>query len=68
LTFLFVRADDAKVQVFANPKAATDAKKFNKTMTFLRVGDLVGIVGNPGRTQTNELSIFATGTANNLCA
>mmetsp|Transcript_7084 Transcript_7084/g.13517 ORF Transcript_7084/g.13517 Transcript_7084/m.13517 type:complete len:589 (-) Transcript_7084:90-1856(-) len=60
LNFLVIRADGAKVQIFANPKAGTDQKAFEKTLGVIRRGDVIGVVGHPGRTKTGELSIFAT--------
>ncbi|GAB5372713.1 hypothetical protein AAMO2058_001688600 [Amorphochlora amoebiformis] len=60
LCFLFISADDATVQIFASVRDAKDAKKFEKVVSTIRRGDIVGVVGHPGRTKTDELSIFAT--------
>eukprot|EP00466_Bigelowiella_natans_P000716 jgi/Bigna1/88184/estExt_fgenesh1_pg.C_290014 len=60
LTFLFIEADDAKIQIFANAGAAKNKEEFENIVRLVRRGDVVGVVGNPGRTKTKELSIFAT--------
>jgi len=60
LKFLFITADDSKVQIFANPRAATNQAEFEKVMNIIRRGDLIGVVGKPGKTKTGELSIFAS--------
>eukprot|EP00455_Lapot_gusevi_P006054 TRINITY_DN1258_c0_g1_i1.p1 TRINITY_DN1258_c0_g1~~TRINITY_DN1258_c0_g1_i1.p1 ORF type:complete len:601 (-),score=247.62 TRINITY_DN1258_c0_g1_i1:36-1781(-) len=59
LFFYDIKADGAQVQVFADKKTGTDYN-FELVHGVLRRGDLIGVCGHPGRTQTGELSIFAT--------
>lgn len=58
LFFYDIHADGGKVQVMANLSAAKDAEKFAGFHDVVRRGDLVGVVGFPGRTKTGELSIL----------
>jgi len=60
LCFLKIFADGGLVQIFASPRDAKDQKEFEKCLEIVRRGDLLGVVGVPGRTKTGELSIFAT--------
>jgi lysyl-tRNA synthetase class 2 len=63
LVFYDIRAEGAKVQVMC--QAQNSISSFEKQHELLRRGDIVGIVGFPGRTSpktrdNGELSIFAT--------
>ncbi|KUM59630.1 hypothetical protein ACN42_g7496 [Penicillium freii] len=64
LNFYDIRAEGVKVQVMCQAQFAT-GKPFEEQHELLRRGDIVGIVGFPGRTSPKnrddgELSIFAT--------
>jgi lysyl-tRNA synthetase class 2 len=57
LVFYDLRGDGSKVQVMAD--AASDSTgKFQEVHNLLRRGDIIGIVGYPGRSKRGELSIF----------
>lgn len=60
LTFYVIRGDSVKVQVLANRSLFVDGDNFDKINPIIRRGDHIGIVGNPGRSKTGELSVFAT--------
>ena len=64
LLFYDVRAEGVKVQVMCQAQTATGAVPFGQQHEHLRRGDVVGIVGYPGRTSPRnrddgELSIYA---------
>jgi len=57
LVFYDLRGDGSKVQVMAD--AASDATgKFMEIHNLLRRGDIIGVIGYPGRSKRGELSIF----------
>lgn len=68
LCFYDVRAEGTKIQVVCQLQNAADEAEFEDIHNRLRRGDIVGIVGFPGRTspknlapgKKGELSIFAT--------
>lgn len=65
LNFYDIRAEGAKVQVVCQGQNATGSVPFEEQHEHLRRGDIVGIVGFPGRSNPKnrpdgELSIFAT--------
>ncbi|EYE95164.1 lysine--tRNA ligase KRS1 [Aspergillus ruber CBS 135680] len=65
LSFYDIRAEGVKVQVVCQGQHATGEVPFEQQHEHLRRGDIVGIVGFPGRTSPKnradgELSIFAT--------
>ncbi|KAL4785226.1 hypothetical protein BJX76DRAFT_324976 [Aspergillus varians] len=65
LIFYDIRAEGAKVQVVAQAQNATGGASFEDQHEHLRRGDIIGIVGFPGRSNPKnrpdgELSIFAT--------
>lgn len=55
LIFIDLHGDDAKVQIMAT--AQNYAGDFEVLHAGLRRGDIVGVVGTPGRSKTGELSI-----------
>jgi lysyl-tRNA synthetase, class II len=64
LVFYDIRAEGVKVQVMAQAQEAAGAVSFEDQHDLIRRGDIIGIVGYPGRTQPKnrpegELSIFA---------
>ncbi|XP_033103257.1 lysine--tRNA ligase-like isoform X2 [Anneissia japonica] len=58
LIFYDLRSEGKKLQVMANAKNYTSEDEFFKINDKLRRGDIVGIVGNPGKTKKGELSII----------
>jgi lysyl-tRNA synthetase class 2 len=60
LTFYVIRGDSVRVQVLSNRSLFLDADNFDKINPLIRRGDHIGVVGNPGRSKTGELSVFAT--------
>ena len=57
LYFYDLRGDGVKIQVMADAKNATEYD-FEKINTSTRRGDIVGVVGYPGKTKRGELSVF----------
>ncbi|KAJ5495803.1 Lysine--tRNA ligase cla4 [Penicillium diatomitis] len=65
LIFYDLRAEGKKVQVMCQAQNATGSVPFEQQHEHLRRGDIIGVVGYPGRTSPKnrddgELSIFAT--------
>jgi lysyl-tRNA synthetase class 2 len=60
LSFYVIRGDNVKVQILANRSLFTESENFDKINPLIRRGDHLGVVGNPGRSKTGELSVFAT--------
>ena len=58
LIFIDLHEDNSKVQVFAT--AANYTADFDALHKSLKYGDIIGVVGNPGRTKTGELSLRPT--------
>eukprot|EP00092_Neocalanus_flemingeri_P014145 GFUD01015259.1.p1 GENE.GFUD01015259.1~~GFUD01015259.1.p1 ORF type:complete len:580 (-),score=205.42 GFUD01015259.1:85-1824(-) len=60
LIFYDVRGEGVKIQVMATANAYKSEEEFGVDNAKLRRGDIVGVVGNPGRTKKGELSIIPT--------
>uniref|UniRef100_A0A8C0JEN6 Lysine--tRNA ligase n=1 Tax=Chelonoidis abingdonii TaxID=106734 RepID=A0A8C0JEN6_CHEAB len=60
LYFYDLRGNGLKLQVMANAKFFKSEDLFTKTIDKLRRGDIIGVLGYPGRTKHGELSIIAT--------
>jgi lysyl-tRNA synthetase, class II len=58
LVFYDVRGDGAKVQIIAD--AQLGGVNYVKAHALIRRGDIVGVVGHPGKSRKGEFSIFAT--------
>jgi len=58
LIFYDVRGEGVKLQVMATANAYKSEDEFAVDTGKLRRGDIVGVVGNPGRTKKGELSII----------
>ncbi|XP_071948365.1 lysine--tRNA ligase-like isoform X2 [Antedon mediterranea] len=58
LIFYDLRSEGKKLQVMANANNYSSEEEFLKINDKLRRGDIVGIVGNPGKTKKGELSII----------
>lgn len=64
LIFYDLISDDAKLQVYCNAKTHRGPKSFEESHAHIRRGDVIGVIGYPGRTQgkkesEGELSIQA---------
>jgi len=55
--FIDAMTDGAKIQLFVTAEFYKDDFEL---LTKVKRGDIIGIVGNPGRTKTGELSIRPT--------
>jgi len=60
LIFYDLRGEGVKLQVMATANSYKPEDKFAGDTGKLRRGDIVGVVGNPGRTKKGELSIIPT--------
>jgi lysyl-tRNA synthetase class 2 len=60
LQFYDLHGEGAKVQVMYSINAAADASAYEWVRDNVRRGDIVGVVGTPGKTKKGELSIFPT--------
>ncbi|CAL8469857.1 g9399 [Coccomyxa elongata] len=59
LRFYDLKADGEKVQVMADvTMAGGDAEAFEALHATVKIGDIVGIEGHPGKSKKGELSIF----------
>lgn len=58
LTFIDLVQSGAKVQVILN-ESGYKGDQFEEITDFLRRGDIIGVVGHPGRSRTGEFSIMA---------
>jgi len=58
LIFYDVRGESTKIQVMATANAYKSEAAFVEDTLKLRRGDIVGVVGNPGRTKKGELSVI----------
>ncbi|XP_076674571.1 lysyl-tRNA synthetase isoform X1 [Andrena cerasifolii] len=59
LIFYDLRGESLKIQVMANARLYADEEKFIPDISKIRRGDIIGIVGNPGKTKKGEFSIMA---------
>lgn len=58
LIFYDLRGEGVKVQVMANAKHYEKEDKFFSDTAKIRRGDIIGVVGNPGKTKKGEFSIM----------
>ncbi|XP_014485284.1 PREDICTED: lysine--tRNA ligase isoform X2 [Dinoponera quadriceps] len=58
LIFFDLRGEGVKVQVMANARNYKDGEKFATDITKIRRGDIIGVVGNPGKSKKGEFSIM----------
>lgn len=58
LIFYDLRAEGVKVQVMANAALYENSEDFVKITEKLRRGDIVGIVGNPGKSKKGEFTMM----------
>lgn len=60
LYFYDLRGDGAKVQVMSDLKTYLSEEAFYDIHRIIKRGDIIGVVGYPGRSKKGELSIFPT--------
>ncbi|XP_068968935.1 lysine--tRNA ligase isoform X2 [Bombus flavifrons] len=58
LIFYDLRGEGVKIQVMANARQYKDGEKFSTDTSKIRRGDIIGVVGNPGKTKKGEFSII----------
>lgn len=60
LIFYDLRGEGVKLQVMANARGYESVESFEKDTDKLRRGDILGVIGHPGKTKKGELSIMPT--------
>ncbi|GFH45061.1 hypothetical protein CTEN210_01535 [Chaetoceros tenuissimus] len=58
LFFYDLRGDGGKVQIMSDLKSYKNEEEFNKIHRVIKRGDIIGVVGRPGKSKKGELSIF----------
>lgn len=58
LIFYDLRGEGVKVQVMASAKSYKSEADFEIDTSKLRRGDIIGVVGHPGKTKKGELSVM----------
>ncbi|XP_070566429.1 lysine--tRNA ligase-like isoform X2 [Ptychodera flava] len=58
LIFYDLRGEGVKLQVMSNAKHFPSEEKFFEINDKIRRGDIIGVIGNPGKTKKGELSIL----------
>lgn len=58
LIFYDLRGEGVKIQVMANARQYKDGEKFATDTSKIKRGDIIGVVGNPGKTKKGEFSII----------
>ncbi|KAK2575842.1 hypothetical protein KPH14_007217 [Odynerus spinipes] len=58
LIFYDLRGEGVKLQVMANARHYESEEKFINDTAKIRRGDIIGVVGNPGKTKKGEFSIM----------
>ena len=56
LIFFDVVGDEAKIQVMANSLSYENKEEFENLFHHIKRGDIIGIIGTPGRTKAGELT------------
>ncbi|XP_047345197.1 lysine--tRNA ligase isoform X1 [Vespa velutina] len=59
LIFYDLRGEGVKIQVMANARHYEGEDKFAKDTFKIRRGDIIGVIGNPGKTKKGEFSIMS---------
>jgi lysyl-tRNA synthetase class 2 len=57
LIFYDIKGDGKKLQVMCNTANHKGLKDFHDVHNVFRRGDIIGVIGRPGRTKRGELSI-----------
>lgn len=58
LIFYDLRGEGVKVQVMANARNYKDENNFALDTAKIRRGDIIGVIGNPGKSKKGEFSIM----------
>lgn len=58
LIFYDLRGEGLKIQVMANARNYVSEEKFVSDISKIRRGDIIGVIGNPGKTKKGEFSIM----------
>ncbi|CAK9811995.1 Lysine--tRNA ligase [Anthophora quadrimaculata] len=58
LIFYDLRGEGVKIQVMANAKLYESEEKFVNDISKIKRGDIIGVIGNPGKTKKGEFSII----------
>ncbi|XP_054007066.1 lysine--tRNA ligase isoform X1 [Hylaeus anthracinus] len=58
LIFYDLRGEGLKIQVMANARNYANEEKFVADISKIRRGDIIGVIGNPGKTKKGEFSIM----------
>ncbi|XP_043787637.1 lysine--tRNA ligase isoform X1 [Apis laboriosa] len=58
LIFFDLRGEGVKIQVMANARHYKNEEKFTPDISKIRRGDIIGVIGNPGKTKKGEFSIM----------
>ncbi|KAI8854500.1 lysyl-tRNA synthetase [Chytridium lagenaria] len=58
IRFFDLHGEGKKVQVLAQAQYHSEDRSFDETYGILRRGDIVGVIGFPGKSKAGELSIF----------
>ncbi|KPM03631.1 lysine-tRNA ligase-like protein [Sarcoptes scabiei] len=58
LIFYDLRGEGTKIQVMANARFYPSEEAFKQINDRIRRGDIIGVVGNPGKTKKGELSVI----------
>ncbi|XP_043508628.1 lysine--tRNA ligase isoform X1 [Frieseomelitta varia] len=58
LIFYDLRGEGVKIQVMANARQYKDQEKFAGDTSKIKRGDIIGVLGNPGKTKKGEFSII----------
>jgi lysyl-tRNA synthetase class 2 len=57
LVFIDIQQEAERLQVMCNSNNHKGNRNFEELYSTIRRGDIIGVVGRPGRTNTDELSI-----------
>lgn len=60
LIFYDLRGEGVKIQVMANARLYSSEEEFQEINDRIRRGDIIGVVGHPGKTKKGELSVIPT--------
>ncbi|KAH8385209.1 lysine--tRNA ligase isoform X1 [Drosophila serrata] len=60
LIFYDLRGEGVKVQVMASAKSYKSEAEYETDTAKLRRGDIIGVIGHPGKTKKGELSVMPT--------
>eukprot|EP01080_Neovahlkampfia_damariscottae_P004947 gene4947-8543_t len=59
-SFITIQSNELSLQVLGNPNEYSNPEEFEKINKLLKRGDIVGVIGHPGKSVRGELSIVPT--------